>query len=227
MTRRDGRQVALCVEGYESGPAEVVLDLDATDIPLHGDQEERFFHGYYREYCYLPLLFLIGRHPVMVRMRSAARDAAAGVEEDLGWLLDRLRQAWPSTRIILRTDSGFCREAIMATCVSRAGVDYVMGLAKNRRLEQEIGIEMAEAVLRAQEKAAPARRSGSSATPPSRPGPGSVGESGRRRRCLRRWRAASPRRTPVHRDFAAPPRLTPPGFSTSSCTALGETRRTG
>ena len=158
MTRRDGRQVALCVEGYESGPAEVVLDLDATDIPLHGDQEERFFHGYYREYCYLPLLFLIGRHPVMVRMRSAARDAAAGVEEDLGWLLDRLRQAWPSTRIILRTDSGFCREAIMATCVSRAGVDYVMGLAKNRRLEQEIGIEMAEAVLRAQEKGAPARR---------------------------------------------------------------------
>ena len=156
--RMDELLVALCVEGYESEPAEVVLDLDATDIPLHGDQEERFFHGYYREYCYMPLLFLIGRHPVMVRMRSAARDAAAGVQEDLGWLLDRLRQAWPSTRIILRTDSGFCREAIMATCESRAGVDYVMGLAKNRRLEQEIGIEMAEAVLRAQEEGAPARR---------------------------------------------------------------------
>ena len=156
--RMDELLVALCVEGYESEPAEVVLDLNATDIPLHGDQEERFFHGYYREYCYMPLLFLIGRHPVMVRMRSAARDAAAGVQEDLGWLLDRLRQAWPSTRIILRTDSGFCREAIMATCESRAGVDYVMGLAKNRRLEQEIGIEMAEAVLRAQEEGAPARR---------------------------------------------------------------------
>ena len=156
--RLDRLLVALCVESFASEPEEVVLDLDATDIPLHGEQEERFFHGYYREYCYMPLLFLIGRHPVMVRMRSAARDAAAGVEEDLGWLLDQLREAWPSTRIILRTDSGFCREAIMATCESRAGVDYVMGLAKNRRLEQEIGIEMAEAVLRAQEKGAPARR---------------------------------------------------------------------
>ena len=89
------------------------------DHSSHGDQEERFFHGYYREYCYMPLLFLIGRHPVMVRMRSAARDAAAGVEADLGWLLDRLRKAWPSTRIILRTDSGFCREKVMATCESR------------------------------------------------------------------------------------------------------------
>ena len=173
--RMDELLVALCVESYESEPEEVVLDLDATDIPLHGDQEERFFHGYYREYCYMPLLFLIGRHPVMVRMRSAARDAAAGVQEDLGWLLDRLRQAWPSTRIILRTDSGFCREAIMATCESRAGLDYVMGLAKNRRLEQEIGIEMAEAVLRAQEEGLRRGGSGSFATPPSRPGPGSVG----------------------------------------------------
>ena len=173
--RLDRLLVALCVESFASEPEEVVLDLDATDIPLHGEQEERFFHGYYREYCYLPLLFLIGRHPVMVRMRSAARDAAAGVEEDLGWLLDRLRQAWPSTRIILRTDSGFCREAIMATCESRAGVDYVMGLAKNRRLEQEIGIEMAEAVLRAQEKGAPARRFREFRYSTSRPGPGSVG----------------------------------------------------
>ncbi len=155
--RLDRLLVALCVESFRSAPGEVVLDLDATDIPLHGDQEERFYHGYYREYCYMPLLFLIGQQPVLVRMRSAARDAAAGVEEDLGWLLDRLREAWPSTRIILRTDAGFCREAILATCESRERVDYVMGMAKNRRLEKEIEIEMAEAVLRAAETGTPAR----------------------------------------------------------------------
>ena len=88
--RLDELLVALCVESFASEPAEVVLDLDATDIPLHGDQEERFFPGYYREYCYIPLLFLIGQPPVLVRMRSAARDAAPGVEDELGWLLDRL-----------------------------------------------------------------------------------------------------------------------------------------
>lgn len=158
--RLDRLLVALCVESFPSEPAEVVLDLDATDIPLHGEQEERFYHGYYREYCYMPLLFLIGQQPVLVRMRSAGKDAAAGVEEDLGWLLDRLREAWPSTRIILRTDSGFCREAILATCESRARVDYVMGLAKNRRLEKKIAVEMAEAVIQAEESGQAARRFG-------------------------------------------------------------------
>ena len=156
--RLDRLLVALCVESFRSAPAEVVLDLDATDIPLHGDQEERFFHGYYREYCYMPLLFLIGQQPVLVRMRSAARDAAAGVEEDLDWLLDRLWEAWPTTRIILRTDSGFCREKIMATCERREGVDYVLGLAKNSRLEKEIEIEMAAAVIEAGEKGQAARQ---------------------------------------------------------------------
>ena len=153
--RLDRLLLALCVESFQSEPAEVVLDLDATDIPLYGGQEERFFHGYYREYRYMPLLFLIGQQPVLLRMRSAARDAAAGVEDDLGWLLDRLREAWPATRIILRTDSGFCREKILAACESREGVDYVMGVAKNRRLKKEI--EMAQAVLQAREKGTAAR----------------------------------------------------------------------
>ena len=160
-TRRlDALLVALCVESFASEPEEVVLDLDATDIPLQGDQEARFFHGYYREYCYMPLLFLIGRDPVLVRMRSAGRDAAAGVESDLGWLLDRLREAWPSTRIILRTDSGFCREPILAACERRERVDYVIGVAKNRRLEREIAAEMATAVAEAQEQEQAARRFG-------------------------------------------------------------------
>ena len=158
--RLDELLVALCVERFASEPEEVVLDLDATDIPLHGTQEERFFHGYYCEYCYMPLLFLIGRHPVLVRMRSAGRDAAAGVEADLCWLLDRLREAWPSTRIILRTDSGFCREAILATCERRAGVDYVIGLAKNPRLTREMEAAMALALEETQQTGNPARRFG-------------------------------------------------------------------
>ena len=104
------------MEGFTGEPEEVVLNLDAADIPLHGTPEERFFHGYYREYCYMPLLFLLNQQPILVRMRSAGRDAAAGVDQDLGWLLDELREKWPATRIILRTDSGFCREPILAAC---------------------------------------------------------------------------------------------------------------
>ena len=89
-----------------------MLDIDATDVPLYGEQEERFYHAYYKEYCYMPVLFLAGRRPLMVRLRSAAHDAAAGLERDLEWLLERLRKAWPRTRIIVRTDAGFCREQI-------------------------------------------------------------------------------------------------------------------
>ena len=158
--RLDELLVALCVESFASPPEEVVLDLDATDIPLHGEQEERFFHGYYRTYCYMPLLFLIGRHPVLVRLRSAGRDAAAGVEKDLGWLLDQLRVAWPSTRIILRTDSGFCRDAILAACERRENVDYVVGLAKNGRLTREMEAEMAVALEETAETGKAARRFG-------------------------------------------------------------------
>ena len=152
--RLDRLLVSLCGESFASAPEEVVLDLDATDIPLHGTQEARFFHGYYREYCYMPLLFLIGRHPVLVWLRSARKDAAAGVEEDLGWLLDRLRAAWPTTRIILRTDSGFCREPILAACERRENVDYVVGIAKNARLRREMEAEMALAETAATGKAA-------------------------------------------------------------------------
>ena len=109
--------VAVFLASFPTPPAVVIVDLDATDLPLHGTREERFFHGYYRACCYMPLMVLIGGHPVLVR--SAGRDAAAGVEKDPGWLLDRLRTAWPATRIIVRTDSGFCREAILAACERR------------------------------------------------------------------------------------------------------------
>ncbi len=156
--KMDELLVALCVESFEEEPEEVVLDLDATDIPLHGKQEGRFYHGHYRHYCYMPLLYLVGEQPVMVRLRSAARDAAAGVEEDLGWLVDRLREAWPSTRLILRTDSGFCRDKIMTACESRERVDFVTGMAKNKRLGREIEAELDEAQAEARQTGKAARR---------------------------------------------------------------------
>ena len=134
----------------DSGPAppEIVLDLDSTDIPLHGEQEERFFHGYYREYCYMPLLVFCGRTPLLARLRSAAEDGAAGVEKDLARLVERIRARLPHTHIILRTDSGFCREPILAWCES-AGVDYVIGLARNRRLQDRIAPAMRRSRSRA------------------------------------------------------------------------------
>ena len=95
-------------------PPEIVLDLDSTDTPLHGEQEERFFHGYYREYCYMPLPVFCGRTPLLARLRSAAEDGAAGVEKDLARLVERIRARWPHTHIILHTDSGFCRKPILA-----------------------------------------------------------------------------------------------------------------
>ena len=131
-----------------SAPPEIVLDLDSTDIPLYGEQEERFFHGYYREYCYMPLLVFCGRTPLLARLRSAAEDGAAGVEKDLARLVERIRARWPHTHIILRTDSGFCREPILAWCES-AGVDYVIGLARNSRLQDRIAPAMRRSRSRA------------------------------------------------------------------------------
>ena len=118
-------------------PPEIVLGLDSTDIPLHGEQEKRFLHGYYQEYCYMQLLVFCGRTPLLARLRSAAEDGAARVEKDLARLVERIRARWPHTHIILRTDSGFCREPILAWCES-AGVDCVVGLARNRRLQDRI-----------------------------------------------------------------------------------------
>ena len=138
----DGLLLDLYLERHQRPPRKIVLDIDATDVPLYGEQEERFYHGYYKEYCYMPVLFLAGRRPLMVRLRSAAHDAAAGLERDLEWLLERLRKAWPRTRIIVRTDAGFCREQIMALCEGQERVDYVLGLGSNARLRAELAEEM-------------------------------------------------------------------------------------
>jgi len=140
----DSLLVALFLEAHKEAPEEIVIDVDATDDPLHGSQEGRFFHGYYGHYCYLPLYFFCGEHLLCARLREANQDGAAGTVEELSRIVGQIRQSWPDTKIILRGDSGFCREEIMLWCEANK-VDYVLGLAKNARLKQAIAAEMAEA----------------------------------------------------------------------------------
>jgi hypothetical protein len=136
--------VEVFLEAYESPPEEIVLDVDATDDPLHGDQEGRFFHGYYRAYCYLPLYIFCGEQLLCARLRRADQDAAAGTEEELARIIESIRRRWPETRILVRGDSGFCREDLMGWC-ERHEVDYVFGLAKNTRLKAAIAAELCAA----------------------------------------------------------------------------------
>jgi hypothetical protein len=132
------------LQAHDAPPKQIILDLDCTDDPLHGNQEGRFFHGYYGHYCYLPLYIFCGEHLLCARLRPANIDGAAGSVEELARLVKQLRQAWPEVRIIVRGDSGFCREELMAWCEANQ-VDYVLGLAKNDRLRAEITAELAQA----------------------------------------------------------------------------------
>jgi hypothetical protein len=136
--------VELYVESHSAPPREIVLDLDATDIPLYGHQPERFFHGYYDSYCYLPLYIFAGDQLLCVRLRPANQDAAAGSVEEVRRIVAQLRQHWPEVKIVLRADSGFCRQELMAWCEANA-VDYLLGLARNQRLARIIGKPMHEA----------------------------------------------------------------------------------
>jgi hypothetical protein len=126
--------VELFLDAHAAAPASIWLDLDATDDPVHGHQEGRFFHGYYGHYCYLPLYIFSGEHVLCARLRPANIDACAGSVEELTRIVAQIRARWPETRILIRGDAGFCREAIMAWCEDN-GVDYVLGLAKNERLK--------------------------------------------------------------------------------------------
>lgn len=129
--------VDLFLESREQAPETLWLDLDATDDPLHGDQEGRFFHGYYKSYCYLPLYIFCGGHLLCARLRPSNTDAASGSVQELERIVGRIRRRWPQARIIVRGDSGFCREDLMGWC-ERQGVDYVLGLARNDRLVKRI-----------------------------------------------------------------------------------------
>lgn len=148
--------VELFLDSYSQPPEEIVLDLDATDAPLHGEQEERFFHGYYDQYCYLPLYIFCGRQLLCAKLRPANIDGAAGTREELERIVGQIRARWPRVRIILRADSGFCREGLMSWCEGQ-GIDYVFGLARNARLQRAIGAELQEALRQAKETGHAAR----------------------------------------------------------------------
>jgi len=142
---------------HRQPPKQIILDLDATDDPLHGQQEGRFFHGYYDCYCYLPLYVFCGRHLLAAKLRPSDIDASAGAQEEVARLVGQIRARWPRVRILLRADSAFAREALMAWCEAN-GVDYLFGLARNARLVAAIEAALAAAAEASRRTGAPARR---------------------------------------------------------------------
>jgi hypothetical protein len=148
--------VELFLDAHAKPPKAITLDLDATDDPLHGHQEGRFFHGYHDCWCYLPLYVFCGRHLLVSKLRWANIDASAGAVEEIAGVVERIRGRWPKTRIKLRADSGFAREALMSWCEQNR-VDYVFGLARTNRLVTHIATELAWAEDEAEREGRPAR----------------------------------------------------------------------
>jgi len=152
----EGVFIDLFLDAHARAPKQIILDLDATDDPLHGHQEGRFFHGYYDCYCYLPLYIFCGRHLLAAKLRRADIDASAGAVEEVARIVDRVRARWPRVRVLLRADSGFCRETLMRWCELHR-VDYLFGLARSNRLVGEIASELAQAQQQSQATGKPAR----------------------------------------------------------------------
>ena len=148
--------VDLFLEAHARAPQQIILDLDATDDPVHGEQEGRFFHGYYDCYCYLPLYVFCGRHLLAAKLRSASMDAAAGSVEEVARIVRDIRRRWPHVRILVRANSGFARDNLMAWCEAN-GVDYVFGVPQNLRLNAEIKDELARAEMKSRRTGKPAR----------------------------------------------------------------------
>jgi hypothetical protein len=153
----EGLFVDLFLEAHKAAPKQIILDLDATDDPLHGQQEGRFFHGYYGGYCYLPLYVFCGRHLLAAKLRPANIDAAAGAAEEVARIVEQIRGRWPKVRILLRADSGFARDGLMAWCEAN-GIDFLFGLARNARLVEEIAGELGQAEEESRRTGKPARR---------------------------------------------------------------------
>ena len=152
----DALLVDVFLEAQEQAPDRIILDLDATDDVLYGHQEGRFYHGYYHDYCYLPLYVFCGEHLLCARLRTSNIDASADSVEELEPVVAHIRQRWPAVKILLRGDAGFCREKLMAWC-EREGLDYIFGLAQNPRLKKMIEAQMAQAEKQYQETQSPAR----------------------------------------------------------------------
>ncbi|MGH9560204.1 MAG: IS1380 family transposase [Terracidiphilus sp.] len=154
--RVDALLVGLFLEAHERAPREIVLDLDNTDIPLYGAQEGRFFHGHYDAYCYLPLYVFCGRHLLLARQRRANVSGSDGAVAEIARIVAQIRQRWPRVRIVLRADSGFANDALMSWCEANR-VEYVLGLARNRRLEAALAGPLAEAKHLCRASGKPAR----------------------------------------------------------------------
>jgi len=148
--------VSLFLDSHAAPPKRIILDLDATDDPIHGAQEGRFFHGCYKCYCYLPLYIFCGRELLLAKLRPANMDASAGAKEEAAFIVGQIRERWPNVDIWLRADSGFCREELMAWCEDQ-GVHYIFGLARNPRLESLIAGELADAEAKAKNSGKPER----------------------------------------------------------------------
>jgi hypothetical protein len=148
--------VNVFLEAHAPAPAEIVLDIDTTDVALHGKQEGHFFHGYYDHYCYLPLYVFSGEHLLCVRLRPANIDASAGSLTEIQRIVEQIRQGWPQVRITLRGDSGFCRDELMSWCEDNR-VDYVFGFARNQRLRTIIDEALVEAAGQWEQTQKPAR----------------------------------------------------------------------
>ena len=153
----EGLFVDLFLEAHQTSPKEIVLDLDATDDPLHGHQEGRFFHGYYDCYCYLPLYVFCGRHLLAAKLRRSNIDASAGAKDEVARIVGQIRARWPRVKILLRADSGFARDELMTWCETN-GVDYVFGLARNERLVGAIADDLATVALASLAQDGPVRR---------------------------------------------------------------------
>ena len=215
--------VTLFLDAHEDAPQRLVLDLDATDDPLHGRQEGRFFHGYYDCCCYLPLYIFCGDHLLAAKLRRSNIDASAGAVEEVERIVGQIRARWPAVEIVLRVDSGFAREPLMAWCEANR-VDYVFGLARNKRLTARLQPALDRAEARSRESGEPARlftefryRTLKTWSRPRRACPR---EGGGRQGGVAAW----PRQPALHRHFAGPGRQRPAG---PLRTALLRPRRDG
>ena len=148
--------VDVYLDAHRKPPKQVVLDLDATDDPIHGTQEGRFFHGYYGNYCYLPLYIFAGSFLLCAKLRTANQDAAAGALDEVRRIVAAIRERWPKVEIVLRADSGFARDELMTWCEEN-GVEYVLGLARNSRLEKAIAGALKEVRAESERSGEPAR----------------------------------------------------------------------
>jgi Transposase DDE domain group 1 len=144
------------IQAHREPPERIVLDLDATDDPVHGHQLGRFFHGYYKSYCYLPLYIFCGDHLLCARLRPSDIDTSAGALKQLQRIVAQIREAWPKVKVTIRADSGFCRDPIMAWCEAN-DVGYLLGLAQNKRLLAMIAAEQEQARLEFERTKGPAR----------------------------------------------------------------------